>query len=525
MVSALNTLRLLGLVSLLFSFGEVSWSQNCLLCNMEIPKFSSPASADPCEDLYRAACLDSDGKVRSSPTARQQIQNVIDHAMDIGAQAHGYDNAVQGVRAELARNGLSFFADLSDEELRVALKKGYFEAEDLTSYSREDMERNLINYARANMASFATSFLDRCKCTGSETAKIRAEAIELYRAEGSDDYSERVEEFVRKLMKREEADQVLVTFINQERLLEAPSRVLSEFISKIARFKGSVEYVISTIYTPERESRVRQMYRSSIESVSDLVRGFVRDPNVRGRILDEYQSNLDLKWFRRPSDSSYVMRNGVPTLAHSVENYAYEEIFNDPTLKPLTGDGAYYSPNYGGDREEIYIEPQQLVDSDFNIFRLLLVVSHEVGHKIGPEISRENRHPINAEYSRLIECYRQSNPSTMSDMHLEECIADFVASEVLAREVSKLPETNRRDALLASMQAVCTGIQGPMHPDFEFRVSGIFGANPSVRRVLSCEGPSTKWKSCGLEVSLLDLPDSSQRALGNSNTQMNRGVQ
>lgn len=106
----------------------------------------------------------------------------------------------------------------------------------------------------------------------------------------------------------------------------------------------------------------------------------------------------------------------------------------------------------------------------------------------------------------------------LEDNQGDETMSDYFSSEVLARQIQKLPAEKRKQAVMSSMKAYCMfddtsnrqhsiSCKGN-HPENSLRVSGIFGANPSIRKILGCEKDSPKYKTCGLKVSILEINES-----------------
>jgi hypothetical protein len=189
-------------------------------------------------------------------------------------------------------------------------------------------------------------------------------------------------------------------------------------------------------------------------------------------------------------------------------------ILYSPSLVAFTYDNASYNPNiiFGVQHspEGIELEPYMLLALRSTPAMPLFVIAHEVGHKIGPIMSRINGHDVSHHYHDLLQCYRDPGSIGLKSGQEEETIADYIASEIVAREISRLPESRRKDAVMASIQFLC-GTQyasnslkvDGSHPSPIYRASGIIGGNPRIRSLLNCSSDSSKYKTCGLDISLI----------------------
>jgi hypothetical protein len=208
------------------------------------------------------------------------------------------------------------------------------------------------------------------------------------------------------------------------------------------------------------------------------------------------------------------------------------QIFSGPSLSFFTQLNAFYTPQvqFGKMKmeEQVNMMPAFVYNLDKNPYAFLSVVAHEAGHKIGPMVSKINGYDLEPEYRELLNCYKDNKSIKLEEHQKDETIADYISSEVLARQIQKLPAEKRKQALMSSMEDFCIfddygnhnhsiSCKGS-HPENSLRVGGVYGANPSIRKIMGCEKDSPKFKSCGLKTSILDLPEVGSVSSGSTNS-------
>jgi hypothetical protein len=97
----------------------------------------------------------------------------------------------------------------------------------------------------------------------------------------------------------------------------------------------------------------------------------------------------------------------------------------------------------------------------------------------------------------------------MREDQAEEVLADYIAAEVIAKELAHLPADQRRSNLRALLRQYCASEEdiqrlhsvtyNDSHPDFMLRIDGIFGANSNLRQVVGCPDESPSYKTCSMK--------------------------
>ena len=134
----------------------------------------------------------------------------------------------------------------------------------------------------------------------------------------------------------------------------------------------------------------------------------------------------------------------------------------------------------------------------------MTVLAHEVGHKIGPEISKANGHDLRKDWASLVDCYKSSDSIRMTDGQEDETIADYISSEVIAKFLNNIEPAKRKDFLSKAIRPYCVFSSGfdtsisEGHPESIYRVEGIFGASKSLRDAIGCTQPNPAYQTCSL---------------------------
>lgn len=405
--------------------------------------------------------------------------------------------------------------------------------------------------------------------------QVKRKAIDLYRLEGTDKYQAQAEAFVREHKLPELKFQQVavpppagapVKSAEEQKLEALRSKVytasnsalmvcasLSSFTDGAARnaaikaqqsitkSRATIEHLIDSTYTDSRKVKAETLFRGAKKDIQDVIAQVVKDPQKKAEILDGYD-NLGLYWMEKPKADQYKKDiTGLEVLDEEKFELMDQRlmVFSDPSLSYFGQPNAFYMPQMSFGKmkseEKVTMMPAFLREIDNNPAQFLAVAAHEAGHKIGPMVSKMNGYDLSPEYSSLLACYSDRDSIKMSQAQKDETISDYFSSEVLARQVAKLPADEREEKLLASMGAFCTFSDATphavnckgVHPDPILRVGGIYGANPSIRKVLGCKEDSGRYKSCGLEKSIMDIPESkaakpASNATQESNSQ--RGV-
>lgn len=373
-------------------------------------------------------------------------------------------------------------------------------------------------------------------------SQIRREAIMLYRQEGTPEYSQNAARFIEKYYTPQPVAELDMPpagnrnqtsnaqkFISLNSTMQAEcqehidvihqsaKKAAQNYASELNRSRFNVERTIATVYNDRRKRQAQDALNVIRSDVQALVPQLTSDPRKQNRIIDEY-NRVDLYWMQPPSADAYTTNaQGKDILRPTTENddpRSVPAIFSDPSLSYFSEPNAFYSPQMivGDEKlheEHINISPGFLELIEKNPHGFSSVLAHELGHKIGPAISKGNGHDMTAEYKDLLQCYKDRGSIRLQDKQSDEAIADYVSSEIMAYQVSKLPQSERRSAIMSMASVFCDGGHSPiecngLHPESVLRVNGILGANPNIRKVMGCGPESKNFKTCGLkDVSLL----------------------
>ncbi len=383
--------------------------------------------------------------------------------------------------------------------------------------------------------------------------QIKRQAVNLFRMEGTPQYKAQAEKFVRENLLLNPEDSPLSapapasqtpekSEIDKLReRLQAPRNIASDYCSELSsvienagnkvfeqladdinKTKTTVDSVIDSFYSDSKRKIATRMFQEARAGIQGIVSQFVKDPAKRGKILDGYD-RLKLLWMEKPPESAYkraekgmMILDEDKTAPFKIFGDDVFATFSDPSLSFFTTLNANYMPSISrgefNNAERINMMPAFIHSLDKNPYAFLTVIAHEAGHKIGPQASKINGHDLTPEYRELVACYGDNRSINMQKHQTDEAIADYISSEVLANQISKLPQDKRKQALMSSMEDFCifddasnhartVSCRG-VHPENSLRVGGIYGANPNLRKAIGCEGESPKFKSCGLKVSL-----------------------
>lgn len=254
----------------------------------------------------------------------------------------------------------------------------------------------------------------------------------------------------------------------------------------------------------------------------------MKDPKKKSKIINDYDS-LKLAWMEKPPESAYSKKGNVLVLDEAKAPPSQAQMFtidaffafSDASLSFFTTINANYMPQVqlGKIRvaERVNMMPALIRLGEELPYSLLGIIAHEAGHKIGPEVAEINGYDLKGAYADLLACYKDKKSINLRKDQGDEAIADYISSEVLARQISRLPAEKRQDALITAMTDFClfealdSGINcRGVHPENSLRISGIFGANPNLRKAVGCQGDSPSFKSCGLKN--ISLPENTAQS-------------
>lgn len=583
---------------------------SCLACHFQVPKeFSKLGDANICEDLFQAACFDENGKSKYADRGEDPAKELREHikeAQNKTAKSLGFKDIDEAIRARLKDEGLELaetngsgsspganrvYATEQEcnkewQEFQGAQNSHISDVNELKkiekrfdAFIEKYGERMVALYAKDIPNFVANEIGYKCRSFTSDPetykaddnpevakicgnmAQLRRRAVELFRLEGSPEYKERAERFVREYklpglnpsyMTRpatpsesepSEADQIrnriaqkrneAVSICGRLSILAQVTgkNVVNEFLGEVNRAKTTVDGLLDAVYNEKNKARIHRIFEELKGNVQEVVKQLVKDPEKRARILDEYDK-MKIDWHEKPPVSAYRKSDrGLLVLTEEFIGDPTEKlapIFSDPSLSHFATVNAFYSPNtvVGGSKieeERVITLPAFIYLVNKNAFNVLATIAHELAHKIDPLRSKLNKHDISESFRDLLSCYADPKSIRMAKGQEGEVVADAISAEILAHHLAKLPIEQRRQALAASVADLCyyefeaeqnyVIYSKGAHPHPSFRVGGIYGANPSVRKAIGCEGESPKYKSCGLNLSL-----SGEEAKGPSGT-------
>lgn len=590
---------------------------SCFICQFTMsPESSTVGQSKICEDLYEASCLGSDGKSKYGgrlETLKNELNKYIIKARDKTAVLMGFKDFDDALKSKLKEAGLEVNEPLEAEawknlkrkdgvvhlrgdsakKLYLAVNQCYQDREEIlanqdksktvASQSSETIrlteivrkydvflakyrEKSIGLYAK-DIPNFVSNHVS-LECNSSESGtkenqkacqeflKIKRQAINLFRIEGTPEYKEQADKFVRKnLLLKSQYPSTITTsaasgeisekvklekLIAKDKLLSslikdscehyssaaenAGAKIFEDLTDQINKAKTTVDVVIDSFYSDDKKKIATQMFQETRSDIQAIASQFVKDPTKKTQIVDGYD-RLKLFWMEKPENSSYTKNNkgimaldelkAAPSNIRALFNEDVYETFSDSSLSFFTTFNADYMPsvNMGktGRDERVNIMPAFINFLEENPYAFLEVISHEAGHKIGLDVSRLNGYDLSLEYQELLACYKNRKSINLQSGQEDETIADYISSEVLARQISRLPSEKRQQALMSSMEAFCVLDDGhsditfkESHPDGILRVNGILGANPNLRKAVGCNAESPEFKSCGL--SKVSLP-------------------
>lgn len=392
--------------------------------------------------------------------------------------------------------------------------------------------------------------------------QLKREAVSIFRLEGTPEYFDKAEKFVREnyfprlvslMIEPSKSANVIVTdertdvekardriqnvlrtkslvcYDHSVAIRKAAQKVAEDFMVEVNTTKTTVDSVINAFYSNENKANVDRLFQETKADVQQLVFQFIQDSKKRDEISKGYES-LSYFWMKSPEESSYKKNSrGLLVLTSDNEDNLFGsafdnvvKLFSDPRLSYFSTTNANYAPEIKvgqySQSERVSMLPRLIRDINESPHSFQMVLAHEVGHKIGPLVSKINGYDLRSEYRDLLACYKDRKSIKLEVGQEDEAIADYIAAEVMARQISKMPQEQRQSRLVSSMETFCRFDARNLHthsveckgshPEVSLRISVIFGANPNLRKAIGCECESPSFKSCGL--SQIKLPEDSQ---------------
>ncbi len=386
---------------------------------------------------------------------------------------------------------------------------------------------NLKNYKNDYIEANNEKIFFICK----NYLSIKTEAVNLFRLKGSKEYEEESIKFVKKYTTPDLVYNSRVLSKNVDESLKDDAENICDKLSKamneaakdiaedslitIAKSKPAIDYLIDKIYTKERKEKSDQFMSLATDSILNLLSSLSSDTKKNTKIKETY-SKLKLDWLTKPAATSYEIdpETGLQVLIDKNDPYDILDRFFDGNLTFFTEINAFYTTQLKNDQEVLIEEMVHMMPAFINMletnpYSFLSTVAHEVGHKIGPNVSRENGHDLRTEWQDLLSCYSARDSIALVKGQEDETISDYLSSAVLSEVLERLPFNERRLVLISSMTDLCLFDDGKIakyslnceseHPENSLRINGIYGSNPRLRIAVGCNEPSSQYRLCSLK--------------------------
>ncbi len=538
----------LTLITITFS-GIISCHNNNTKSNLKSTRglASTPSENLICEDLFSAACINSDGSLKDvTQEQNQDTSEILELAEKRALTAMGYssiDEAMAdrlskaGIEASSGPDGLAFDLGLGVDDCETKSISGNNQTRHYAAvqkYFTSDLNDFLFSVAQkcadtANQSRFASINNNFSQC--GDQLRLRSEVSEIYRLPDSEQRT-KAEAFVIqnfnyvvpfKTEKSAEAALCdLAVYVQNNKL----NQIGDDLLTEVQTSRPYVETVINSFYSPENVLRAQTQF----DEVNRELKSIFSEINPNSPNAETFNSSMtafSLRTVKKPPASDYrINENGTVVLKDETSFMesniqTYKTVFGDLSSSYFYDLNAVYnspvtltanSMNYSSD-SEVTMMPGYwgLLDAHPNIFYSTL--AHEAGHKFSPSSTAyEGFGDLNSKFDVLFDCYRQNGSLNMSETMKDEVLADYISSEILARRLAKISDpTQRRKALIDAMGDMCSfenshlvnGIMSTQEGDYppnNHRCSGIYGANPNMRRLIGCAGESSKYKTCGLKL-------------------------
>ena len=383
---------------------------------------------------------------------------------------------------------------------------------------------------------------------------FRTKAVDLFRKQGSPDHLIRAEQFIRDHMPalKAKSEDLKKTANNtpaptpvptpapydeelklRNQIAEAisrsystcsgidnalnlmPDRARSTALTRIDTSRTTVEFLVDSVFLESRKAKIDKMVEVVRTEAKGVVDRITTDANLRKSIHESYD-RLTLTWLQKPDAQMYKKdpKTGVEVInTNKLSPFdPLAEAFGSSGLKFFTQLNAYYKPiiQFGSLRRDLNVTmmPIFVLMMEENPFAFLSVLSHEMGHNIGPRVSGINGYDMTESWQPMTSCLADASSVRMQPGQEDESIADTVSAEILSSLLTQLPADKRRQAAQAAIAPLCMFSRErdsamavdclSTHPEPILRTSGIFGGNQDLRRTLGCKGDAIRYRSCSL---------------------------
>lgn len=308
---------------------------------------------------------------------------------------------------------------------------------------------------------------------------------------------------------------------NQQQVGQEEFRDLfEEFNENIAKSKPVVETIITTLYTDDLKSKIDSLYGPSHTSIMRFVKDDLsKFPTLADQVkIKEMSSQLEglsFFWPEKPDPGLYKKSDAFPLEVLDEDKLPVTDMFYrnffDPKLSFFSSLNAFYTPvtkvGVHVGEEKVFLMPTLNLMAEKSPYDVMATIAHEIGHKLGPEVSRINGYDLRGEYKELLMCLSGADSIGMNQNQSDEAFSDWLSAKVVGEGILKLPTPERRAAALSVAGFFCQAHMGDFfsssfslknkHPESTLRINGIYGANKQIREALDCKGPGP-YRECQL---------------------------
>jgi len=387
------------------------------------------------------------------------------------------------------------------------------------------------------------------ECQKKSLSAIREAAVALYRAPDATGGVVRIREFVKKYV---DTYWSLLQFYKQLKAAPAPkgpkepkaddpfTKVLSvsqevtevcelyktvsyknlrnrhgKFLGQLSRSQPAVESILTSLYGPDLRGRVDGLFKQVHEAfLSFIDRELWRVPELKESPKFKKLRNGFLKlnywWTYKPGSTVYKKEQDFALPVVDFERLPRAEmalyVFQDPSFLFFKEGLAFYDPALmvGTIRleERLSLLPAINLLAKQDPYLVMQTLAHEMGHAIGPQVSKWNGYDLSNVYGKLVSCLSSGKSVFISGTQVDQTVADWVSAKVMGRMIMQSPETGRRKAALGLASYFCLGnAEGSYALDTEagLRLNGLMGVNSDIRSSLGCRAASgLGYGECGL---------------------------
>ncbi len=270
-------------------------------------------------------------------------------------------------------------------------------------------------------------------------------------------------------------------------------------------------------YPKKLKEELLNKFQQQKEIIANYLTANINHPNI-GLAVSSL-STLEFAWPNEFTSEYYLIEE-----ESGLEVFNKKKLVENPSLRLFYLDrfgsrmpdfflrnNAYYEHHtslgaWSLNSEKITILPLNLKVYQSSPMAVLNTMAHEIGHRFDTLGSATNGFSLGSIYHGLISCLERPQSILLAQGQENEAVSDFIGSIIIGNLVSDLDQKQRVEKIKESQHIHCLYETLPntrrfdlLHPLSEFRVSGISGASPAIRESLSCQVPSSKYITCGLE--------------------------